>query len=233
MYQIAFYNLSTHDSEVVRTLLERYAAYTDRKIQVTSFSSGYDLIASESVYHIVFVDLTADRENALIIAKSFLTHNVYSNVLLLSNTITHYQDGFKIGAERYFVKPLVADRFFNDIEEVFANVSKHLSSIRIDETVDELVTIDSIIYAESENRRVKFYTEKGVIVNRETFAYWHEFFANSTIVLCSRGCLVNLKHIRKVEDTTILLHNGKSIPVSRRLRSSVIRKHEANIKQRP
>lgn len=232
MYQIAFYNLSTHDNEVTRTLLNRYAAYTDKKIQVTSFSSGYDLISTDSVYHIVIVDLTVDRENALIIAKSFLTHNTYSRLILLSNTIDHYQDGFKIGAERYFVKPLVADRFFNDIDEVFSDVMKHLSSIRIDESVDELVSIDSIIYAESENRKVKFYTEKGVIINRETFAYWHKFFANTSIVLCSRGCLVNLKHIRKVEDTTILLHNGKSIPVSRRLRSSVLRKHEANLKQR-
>ena len=32
MYQIAFYNLSTHDNEVTRSLLELYAAYTDKKI---------------------------------------------------------------------------------------------------------------------------------------------------------------------------------------------------------
>lgn len=231
MYQIALYNMNSKDHMTLTTLLERYATYTDTKIGIKNFDSGFDLLGTKCVYHIAIVDISKLSETALKVGRRFLENNPHARLILLSNSQDQYQEGFRVGAHRFFVTPLVDDQFFNEMTEIFEQLSNRLSSIRINETIDELVSIDSIIYAESDNRKVRFYTDRGVIESKETFSYWYDVFENTDILLCFRGCLVNLKHIHSIDKTTINLHNGKNIPVSRRLRSSIVRKHDNYLKK--
>ena len=227
MYQIALYNMKTVDRVMIQTLLERYAVYTDTKFKITFFASGFDLLASPGIYHLVLVDISSERESTLKIAANFLNRNPNAKLVLLSDDVHSYQDGYRIGAHRFFVKPLVDDRFFSELGDILADIALHLSSIQLDDAMDELVSIDSIFYAESENRTVRFYTKKGVIVSHETFSYWHDFFSGTELTLCSRGCLVNLKLVRSIEKTEILMLNGQRVAVSRRLRSTIVRKFGA------
>lgn len=231
MYQIALYNMNSADRSITRTLLERYSNYTDTKLSITNFETGFDLLSSINVYHVAIVDISDSGENILKNARAFLDKNPYARLILISDSHERYPDGFRVGAHRFFVKPLKADRFFSDMEEIFNQISLNLTTIRIDEKIDESIPIDSILYAESHNRNVKFYTDKGIIESKETFSYWHDYFMDSDIILCYRGCLVNLKHVETIGRTTIQLHDGTNIPVSRRLHNSVTRKYESYIKR--
>lgn len=224
VYRIALYNLNQHDQEIVTALLERYQNYTDTSLSISNFKSGFDLNNTDQTFHVAFVDLSTHRESSLKIAQEFLRKNSWARLVVLSTSISHYQDGFRIGAERFFTKPIKDDHFFTEMESVFNHISYHLSSIRIDESKEEWVSIDAIMYAETENRRVKFYTTEGLLYSRETFAYWHDYFEDSNLILCSRGCLVNLRYIKEIQQTTILLTTGTLIPVSRRMRTKVVKR---------
>lgn len=232
MFHVALYNLNEYDQTVTRTLLERFANYTDRKIKISSFSGAYELMNASNMQHLVITDITKNRDNALKIAKNFLEKHVNTKLILISDNLEYYMDGYRIGAHRFFVKPLSDDLFFIELKDIFDDVAKFLTSVRLDETVDDMIAVDSIYYAEADNRNVRFYTDKGTIISKETFSYWHDYFLQSDIILSSRGCLVNLNHVDRIEETDIILTNGLSVPVSRRLRTAVKRRHDRFINGR-
>lgn len=91
------------------------------------------------------------------------------------------------------------------------------------------IAIDSIEYIESVGRKILIYTAKD---DYETYSTMTEMLEklNDKFIQCHRSYIVNLSKVESIIKDSIVLKSGRSIPVSRNLKSSIKECLEKNVK---
>lgn len=84
-----------------------------------------------------------------------------------------------------------------------------------------LIKEKQILYIKAETKYCDIILEnQDSMFSDKSIGEWAEELEERGFFLCHRSYLVNLYHLKKIEDD-ILLSNGEKIPVSRRLKTKV------------
>ena len=84
-----------------------------------------------------------------------------------------------------------------------------------------LVNANDIICLEKENNYVKFYTDENVYKERTNMDVKEGELRDKNFIRVHLGYLVNMIHIAEITKNTVILDNGKVIPLGRKYKSTV------------
>lgn len=117
----------------------------------------------------------------------------------------------------FLLKPIDPDKLRDALDKALAAVGNHRPTmLRIKSGRKErLINVQSITYVESSLHKVIVHTREDAF---ETYARLDEIATSlpTGFTRCHRSFLVSLAQIRSLETDTLTLHDGTSIPVSRR-----------------
>lgn len=210
----------------IETMIERYSRINKMAMKIKSYETLYDYLSASESSQILFVDLSDHRDHCLNALKDFQQKRPNTKLILISDDISHYQDGFVLEAKQYFVKPLSEIDFLDGMTHIFEKVIKSFNRYYLNPEDESPTALNSIYYIEAFERGVNFVMAKGIQNSKETFSYWFDVLKDNDFIVSSRGVLVNLAHIKKIDKDEIILKNDVSLHVSRRLKSNVVRRYE-------
>lgn len=213
-------------NDQIETMLERYSKINNMTIKIKSYETLYEYLSATENSQILLVDMSEHRDHCLNALIDFKQKRANTKLILISDNINDYQDGFLLEARQYFVKPLSEINFLDNMTHIFDEVYKSFSRYYLNPEDENPTSLNSIYYIEAYERGVKFVMDKESKNSKETFSYWFDVLKDNDFTVSSRGVLVNLEQIKKIEKDEIILKNDETLVISRRLKTNVVKRFE-------
>lgn len=175
-----------------------------------------DLSIDFNEYDLIYLDVEVDGVNSINFSIKERLDTLKNKLIITSKYKKYLIDGYKIHAERFFLKPISQKSFDIEMENVVNNY--HWDSITIyePELVNRRVYLKNILYIEHFERKSIVYLINGVSL-KSTFPlkYWEEKLHNCGFAMSHRSFLVNLRNISGFNRDEIIMINDHKIPISR------------------
>lgn len=202
------------DSNRLETFIGRFAEEHHRKIAVSVFRDGIELLEHmDSGYDILFMDIELLQMNGMKTARRIRKADALIPIVFVTNLAQYAIKGYEVDAVGFMVKPISYYPFENNMQKALKRCRQNMGGgedyvieistnrfkrVRVDEIVYVIKDKNYIVYMLSNGEEVR---ERGVMKDVE------ERFRNTTIKKCASGCLVNLRYVTRKEKNTVYLPN--------------------------
>lgn len=188
----------------------------DSAMEINLFSTARELYESsrETAYDAVILDIEMESPNGFEIALKLAREDNHPVILFLTNSAAYAVRGYGI-ALRYLLKPLTADALREAMDAVYQQLRRNRVTLILD-GVSHVLQIHDIVYAESNNHRIRLHTLGGELIFRTAIKDLMAQLPERWFCTPHKSYLVNLLHVSTVTNTEIHLTNGIQIPLSRR-----------------
>lgn len=189
------------------------------------------VLNSKSV-DLIFLDINMPEISGLTLAKSV---NNSTNIIFTTAYREYAVEGFDLQAVDYLLKPISFERFLKAVQKYFdlhvsirtnsqeaAPASQDSIFVRSDRKMIK-VRFDSIQYIESLSDYIKIYTEKEVIVTRETIKNIESKLPAQDFLRIHRSFIVSLNGIDSYTNEYVEV-GSKAIPISRSYKETTLEK---------
>lgn len=209
------------DEKEIREILAEKVTRLYPDAVLLFYSSGEELLLSDSQPNILLLDIQMPGKNGMVTAREF-RKNHKDTILIFVTALEEYVfQAFDVGAFHYLVKPF-EDRKFEEVLRKAVNEHED-KKISIADNSDKkanlmimtggkhiTVIIEEIVYAEVFNRKIILHTLRGDI---EYYGRMKELQkkVGEDFYRPHRAYLINFNYVRKYDAITIYLEKGQAL----------------------
>lgn len=201
--------------EKIQGYVKQY--FTEMEAVVNVFSSGERFLNSRDEYQIVFMDIEMPGRDGFSVLQEYREQHDTALFIILTTHIEMSRQGYKVEAFRYI------DKYeMDEIKEALDSAMLRLEKYQMIEIPVKSLKVQKIqrchvLYFEVYDHDVLMHTTKGEIFRcRENLKELTDRLEDKGFVLTNRSYLVNLEHIRKVEQDQVQIVGNAVLPLSRR-----------------
>jgi len=206
--------------EKIQILLRRYFEKCDLPYEISAFASGEDFLEqceNRAKYDIVFMDISMEELDGMQTAQQIRAFHSDTDIVFVTAFLDYALEGYKVNAIRYILKDTLDGAVAECMDAILRRRKTAQVTFSFMEGEKKLYT-DNILYVESrKHKSVFFYMETG-IVNYQIYDKLdaiEEKLSGCGFLRIHKSYLVNLKHIRKISNYTVMLGTGEELPVPR------------------
>lgn len=220
-----------HLSLMIRISLEKYGFLVSH---IKTFESGEAFLKDfdQEKYDLIFLDIYMEGLNGIETARQIREKDTRVKLIFITCTNDFASESYQVRADYYLLKP------YNEKELEQAISRLGLNSIEKERTITlpdrQVIWLDSIIYTNFSGHYVTIYLLSGEQIRvRCTQNEWEKcILPFSKFILCTRGIIVNLEEVEKLESDLFIMKNNTYIPISRRKYSEVKQAYSAFLIQK-
>lgn len=141
--------------------------------EITKFSSPNQLLKSNILYDMVFLDIEMPEMSGIDLARQISQKNKDCSIFLITNYPVYLDKAFDVKAMRFFTKPVDKVRLSEGIDralERIDSIAKVISVVNFDNKVSVTLSISSIIFIENIGRRTRIVSTEYDFVAEEVFS---------------------------------------------------------------
>lgn len=170
-------------------------------------------------YDILFLDIELGDENGIDLGLELRQRHEKCIIIITSNFAKYVFDGYKIHADRYFLKPINYIEFKLEMNSVIKNYMFYEMGINDPEISKKKIYYRDILYIDIYDRKSRIHLMNGTILisSRPLYA-WIKELENLYFGQPHKTFLVNYNHISGFKKNDIILINEELIPLSRHFR---------------
>ncbi|MGL5752235.1 MAG: LytR/AlgR family response regulator transcription factor [Paraclostridium sp.] len=203
--------------EILKSYLNRILDKNTYKL--VEFSNGKELLDNypERV-DLLFLDVQMPYINGLDTARNLRVFDTSVTIIFTTAIIDFMQQGYEVRAFRYLLKPIQYNDFNKHVSESMKEISESYESyltikeINLGEIVR--ITLNSILYIETDSRYVLIHTDSYVYKSRVSINIIEKELDKNIFYRCHRSYLININKIKSIKQNTVLIRD-KEILVSR------------------
>ena len=207
----------------VTQYLEHYAFIKKRQdFDITQFTSARSLksaLEDNVIFDIFVLDVYIGNEMGTALARSIRSNGIESPIIFLTTSLEHAPQGYEMGTLRYLIKPLNVQKFYEAIDAAILQAEKaveRLVKLKTENGVQRL-NANLILYAEAHDHyQYVSLLNGGQIKLRMTVT---ELYATLVkyggFIRVGSSYIINLRNIKKVTTSDVLLYNNIKIPIPR------------------
>ena len=203
------------DEKIIREHIKKMIENNQQEYVIDTYSAGEELLRTDKLYHIVFLDIQMDGMNGIDTARALRQKSEDTVLIFVTGVKEYVFDAFDVAAFHYLIKPINEQKFTSVFERAVLEVEKkkqHSMGQLFVKTRYRNVTLEQkdILYVESRAKKVEIHTKTDVM---EAYASIGELEKQlkENFYRCHRGYLVNLALITEYSNDSITLNNGESI----------------------
>lgn len=219
----------------INNLLQEYSSlYPDMEINITTFSSGIELLEHLRLKHtfdIYLLDVIMPGENGIELGLGIREFDQAGHIIYFTTSPDFAIDAYRVKASDYLLKPPNKQRLFsalNAITERIHQEQQDYITIKVRDGLRRL-PLHNIVYGELVKRCVQYNLADGTVLKSTSLRGSFQeavkpLLHDQRFVLCTFSFFVNLSFIEMIESANLRLINGKILPLSRSFRTEVTQK---------
>ena len=203
------------DEKIIREHIKKMIENNQQEYVIDTYSAGEELLQTDKLYHIVFLDIQMDGMNGIDTARALRQKSEDTVLIFVTGVKEYVFDAFDVAAFHYLIKPINEQKFTSVFERAVLEVEKmkqHSMGQLFVKTRYRNVTLEQkdILYIKSRAKKVEIHTKTDIM---DAYASIGELEKQlkENFYRCHRGYLVNLALITEYSNDSITLNNGESI----------------------
>lgn len=230
MLQIAVCEDEKADREnligILEPLLHQYAP----EYQITNFGAGEELLASDNVFHLIFMDVVMGEKSGIETGQEIYGRSRSTKIIYITNFGRYCMDAVNAAhAFSFLEKPVSAEAleeqilaflrsdWKKEVRMVFRNVQYQENNIMTKKTSLTL-PVDAILYFEyiKSKKKIRIVMENAVYEYPDTMSSLEVRMHPYGFETSCRGILVSLRNVAKIKGYEVILKNGMAVPLSQK-----------------
>lgn len=224
MIRIAVCDDEKYFREKIGALLQEYSSAREFGINVESFASGEEFLASEKkeMFDVIFLDINMEGMNGIETAQKIRQFSEDIVLIFITAYVAYSPEGYKVNAIRYLLKD--SDSFKTAFWECMDAVRNKLMVVEKKEKFEfqgkeMVIPLSHIVYMESNLHKVTFYI-KGKEIQAYTMyekldAIEERLRETQSFCRIHQSYLINLKYVDEVKRYQVLLNTGEVLNIAK------------------
>ncbi len=212
--------------EYLSSLVEQWAASTGNVAVLKSFCSAESFLfeyEENKNYDILLLDIQMKEIDGIGLAKEVRKYSKDTQIVFVTGYDKYISDGYDVAALHYLMKPVSFEKISEVLSRAAENLGKTSPAILINTNGENIKLFLSDIYCiEAVGHTLKITCADGDITVNQSLSSFKNNIGND-FIFTHRSFIVNLEHIKRISKTDVILDNGKSVPVSRRMYEDINR----------
>lgn len=225
--RIAIVDDRREDGERLKGLLsEQLSAHGMASASFDMYDGGEALLAAfqPGRYDLLFLDICMQGISGIETARGVRERDRDVQLVFITTSNEYAAESYALRADYYILKPVTEE-----------SVARMLDSVGLRRQEQSVILMlpggvqcpkQSIMYTEYSNHQITLYLE-----NRQTRKVWmaqaelERLLGNRDFVTCTKGITIGLRWVDRLEGTTVLMEDGRRIPISRGRKADVKQAH--------
>lgn len=172
-------------------------------------------------YDLIFLDVEIKDRNGIEFGKVIRNNNCDTPIILTTNYKQYALDGYKIKAERYFLKPIDKDELCIELKEVLNSYISNSKYIYDEKLYNRRLYFKDIVYIESLSHKTYVHLRnQEVLSSTKSLKEWQELTKQIYFSQIHKAFLVNLRYIKTYDSKEIKLNDNTILYLSRHYREN-------------
>lgn len=201
-----------------------YGRETGRTFQITHYDNGEDLIERyKPEYDLILLDVDMPFVDGMTAAAHIRKSDPEVVIIFVTNLAQYAIQGYSVNALDYILKPLNyfsfsqrltrCLRYIRRREDAYITVAVKGGALKLD--------VGDIYYIERLGHQLMFHTRDGIHASSSTLQQMEQALSDKGFLRCNKGYLVNLAHVRGVQDGCAVVQGDKLL-ISRGRRAAFL-----------
>lgn len=223
---IAICDDETEYANDIRVHLNQYSSEHGLTFDIYDFNSGEEILASNTVFDIAFLDIEMDGINGIEVGRELQKANP-DLVLIYVTAYNHYlDDALDLGITRFFDKPIDSQRFYEGMDKAISKIDNTELRFYLKDSNKGVVTVRSkdIIFVEIIGRKTKIHTKSHEYLSKDGIKVWKARLNKSYFEIPHNSYIINTNFITYYCKDYVMLDYKYNIPIAFSKRSEFKRK---------
>ena len=224
------------NKEDLQRLIDCLTVFTNNKkikCDVMVCNKATQLYEHANDYDLAFLDVEGLDGSGIDIGINVRKMNADIKIIFITNYSKYLIDGYKASANRFFLKPIEQDIFNIELENVVNDYLINNMGFTDLDIYPKKIYFKDILYVEFVDRKTSLHMINGeVIITPYTLKYWIERLSNYFFAQPYKPYLVNLRQIKQVTKTEVIMTNDEVISLSRMFKNDFEQKYYESLKRR-
>lgn len=171
------------------------------------FNSPQELLQSDTIYDIIFLDIEMGGINGINVAEEIRTTNKNCLFFFVTNYELYFDTACNVRPFKFWTKPIDRHKLIYGIESAMQELYKNRQFIYATVNSEEVqIFINNIIYIYVQNKKIHIITAKGeIVVNMPYQKVFEQIKGYTNFFEHFRGYCVNFTYVKKYDkDKNIL-----------------------------
>ncbi len=205
------------DEQIIRNEIIRLCRKFEKSLlvdfELITFSSGEDLLKYDGQIDILFLDMQMHGINGMETAIKIREQDQSMFIIFVTGYRSFMQEGYKVKAFRYMLKPIDEDEFMVTLAEAIKEINKNFKIIVGKYGKTYYIKPDEIVYIEYGNRISLVRTTSGYIESNKTMNEWEEILEAGAFYRVHKSYIVNMLYVEEIDDL-IHMENGEKVTLA-------------------
>lgn len=209
---------SARDRSHIEALLLRYQEEHGISCQIRHFSDGGALLDNyQPDFDVIFLDIKMEGIDGMRTAQAVRAVDSKVTLIFVTSTAQYATTGYSVAALSYLLKPVSYFAFKVEMDRCLAQILRSRSDSIVVGAGTTLRRIDvaDIVYLESKRHKLIVQTVSDRVEFTGTLKSFEDLLAHKFFARANSGYLVNLRHLRAIQDEEALMSNGDRLKISR------------------
>ena len=218
--------------ETSKKLLTEYRqTVSSLSFALSCFSSGRELldyIDQNGTFDLYMLDIIMPDMNGIQLGTLLREQNDDGMIIYLTSSPDFAVESYNTDALHYLLKPIDRKQFFLCMDKALNHLKRSLAETISIKTPGStrIVPLQSILYAERANRRIRYYLNDGTVIDSVTFSGTFQsaiapLTAFQDFLAVGSSFVVNLYHVTEITKSDMVLDEGQLVPSPRRTYETV------------
>lgn len=208
------------DRKAIDELVVAVSEYMNKKFiknEIVTTTSSKEVIESEEVFDLAFLDIQMDEADGLSVAKELKRRNGKVIIFFVTDYKEFQDDAMDLRVFRFYEKPFDVQRLYSGLDKAMEYLDETYVDIFVQQKGIQIkLYVDDIIYIKRENRKVTIVTKDCEYDTFETLEHWCDKLPTTFFFLVHKSFLVNLHYVTSYSYTELYLDKKIRIPVAPR-----------------
>lgn len=208
-----------------KSIIEGICANEKIEYVINTYNSGYFAVDNYNKYDLIFLDIDMPDLDGIAIAEQI--NKLKGNLDIPYIVFVTSKDNLVFDALKQFPYSFIRKAYFkDDIKSCILSINKKLAdkAIRYPVKIGRnklFLNLDNIIYLEKDKNYVIFHTTDNQYKERSNIDEKLSDLSSRDFIRTHIGYLVNMKYIKEITNTEVILLDGTKIPISKSYKQSV------------
>lgn len=228
--KVLIYDDNIDDIKQLESCIRNFFNKLNEEYTITYCQTQDELFSLINSYDLLFLDIELSNENGIDIGLKLRKMKTDCLIVITTHYMKYAIDGYKIDAERYFIKPINQLEFDIEMTYIIHKYHNNLLGFHDTKLSKNKIYFKDILYFEFYDRKtiIQFINGKTIQTNYP-LKHWIQITQNAAFSQPHKSFLVNLNYISAFKKNDIVMLNDDIIPLSRHFKAEFFEKYEDNL----